>query len=113
RYRSIVGGANFIGASYINVGQNTLYLQKFDVDNSDNKLYWHQYMCNIEAPWSESSSIARAYADMGVTADPMAFILPVYLNMPAAACPLPANTGNPNNWLQSVSLDGLSLTPTF
>ena len=112
-YRSIVGGSRFIGASYINVGQNTLYLQKFDVDNSDGKLYWHQYMGNIEAPFSEAGTMARAYGDMGMTGSAMAFIIPVYLNMPETASPAPASTGNPNNWLKTLSVSGLSLTPTF
>lgn len=112
-YRSIVGGSRFIGASYINVGQNTLYLQKFDVDNSDGKLFWHQYMGNIEAPCSEAGTMARAYGDMGLTGSAMAFIIPVYLNMPETACPAPASSGNPNNWLKTLAVSGLSLTPTF
>ncbi|HBP39215.1 MAG TPA: hypothetical protein DD640_10865, partial [Clostridiales bacterium] len=113
RYRSIVGGAYFIGSKYIMVGQNTLYLQKFDVDNSDGKLYWHQYMGNIEAPYYEASSMARAYSSMGMTDAAMVFILPVYLNMPETASPAPVSDGNPNNWLKTLTIDGYSLTPTF
>lgn len=113
QYRSIVGGAKIIGANYINVGQNTIYLQKFDVDNSDGKLYWHQYMGNIQAPYYEAASIAKAYADSGLTSSAMAFIFPVYKNMPSTAVPKPAATGNPNNWLKSLAVDSFSLTPTF
>lgn len=113
RYRAIVGGAWFIGSSYINIGQNTLYLQKFDVDSSDGKLYWHQYMANIEAPYSESASMAKAYADMNIAADAMVFSIPVYLNMPETASPAPPASGNPNNWLAGLAVAGRSLTPTF
>ena len=49
--RAITGGAIFIGSSYINLGQNTIYLQKFHVyDTSDDELFWHQYMTNVLAP---------------------------------------------------------------
>ncbi|MDR0949723.1 MAG: SH3 domain-containing protein, partial [Lachnospiraceae bacterium] len=50
---SIEGGGRFISQNYILRGQDTLYLQKFDVDNSDGSLYYHQYMQNIIAPTSE------------------------------------------------------------
>jgi beta-N-acetylglucosaminidase len=113
RYRSILGGSLIIGNGYINAGQNTLYLQKFDVDNSDNRLYWHIYMGNILAPTSEGAKLYKAYSEMGDLQKPITFLLPVFLNMPETACPRPAESGNPNNWLNSLSISGYSLTPTF
>ena len=60
--KAITGGAIFIGSSYINAGQNTIYLQKFDVhDEGENGLFWHQYMTNVLAPYSESKSIYNGY----------------------------------------------------
>ena len=47
-FRSIVGGSYFIGGSYINRGQDTVYLQKFNV--TPISTYYHQYMTNVEAP---------------------------------------------------------------
>ena len=41
--KAIEGGVEKIATSYIARGQNTLYFQKFDVENSDGNLYWHQY----------------------------------------------------------------------
>ena len=80
--RAITGGGIFIGASYINVGQNTIYLQKFDVnDERGNDLFWHQYMTNVLAPYSESKSIYTGYQKMGLLDTPMIFIIPVYENM--------------------------------
>lgn len=111
--KAIVGGAYFIGSSYINLGQNTLYLEKFDVDNTYKGIYWHQYMTNIEAPRSEASKIYTAYNSYGMLSNSMTFIIPVYLNMPSTACAKPANSGSPNNWLKSLSVNGYSLTPTF
>ncbi len=81
--RAITGGGIFIGSSYINVGQNTIYLQKFDVnDDRGDDLFWHQYMTNVLAPYSESKSIYNGYQKSGLLETPMFFIIPVYHNMP-------------------------------
>lgn len=81
--RAITGGAIFIGSSYINVGQNTIYLQKFDVnDDRGSDLFWHQYMTNVLAPYSESKSIYNGYLKSGILQTSMMFIIPVYENMP-------------------------------
>ncbi|MBR6033695.1 MAG: SH3 domain-containing protein [Clostridia bacterium] len=81
--RAIKGGAVFIGSSYISVGQNTLYLQKFSVNtNYPNKLYWHQYMTNCLAPYNESARMYNAYKDNGMLDSSIGFLIPVYENMP-------------------------------
>lgn len=82
--KSITGGAIFIGSSYINVGQNTIYLQKFDVnDDRNGTLFTHQYMTNVLAPYSESKSIYSGYQKSGLLKTSMTFIIPVYNNMPS------------------------------
>lgn len=78
--RAITGGAIFIGDSYINQGQNTVYLQKFDV--TGDSLFWHQYMTNVLAPYSESKSIYTGYKNSNLLDIPMEFIIPIYNNMP-------------------------------
>lgn len=81
--RAIIGGAIFIGSSYINNGQNNIYLQKFDVnDYGDNGFFWHQYMTNILAPYSESKSIYNGYVKMGLLDSSMLFVIPIFNNMP-------------------------------
>ena len=47
--KAITGGGIFIGSSYIHLGQDTIYLQKFHVIGSG-ELFWHQYMTNVLAP---------------------------------------------------------------
>lgn len=113
QYKSIVGGAKWIASDYINIGQNTLYLQKFDVDNSDGRLYWHQYMTNVGAAVSEAGTMYSAYKDMGILSGSILFSIPVFKNMPAEKCALPAAKGNPNNLLKTLSVTGYSITPTF
>lgn len=84
RYSSILGGAATIGEKYISKGQDSLYLQKFDVDDSHYGLYAHQYMQNIQAPMTESVSVRRAYSNAGALNNNYVFKIPVYLNMPGA-----------------------------
>lgn len=65
--KAIKGGAVFIGKSYILVGQNCLYLQKFDVNNDRSSfLFWHQYMTNCLAPYNESKSIFNGYNSLNM-----------------------------------------------
>ena len=89
--RAITGGAKFIGSSYINLGQNTIYLQKFHVyDTTDDALFWHQYMTNVLAPYSESKLIYTGYANSNLLNSSMSFVIPVYNNMPELPCTSPA-----------------------
>ncbi len=81
--RAITGGGIFIGSSYINIGQNTIYLQKFHVyDTSNGELFWHQYMTNVLAPYSEANIIYKGYANSNLLDLNINFIIPVYNNMP-------------------------------
>lgn len=87
RYKSLRGGAAVIGESYILRGQDTLYLQKFNV--TSNNTYNHQYMQNILAPSSEAPNIMKAYNATGALDNSFVFKIPVYSDMPASACPQP------------------------
>lgn len=83
RFKSLEGGAATIGNNYILKGQDTIYLEKFNVDvNSPHGLYNHQYMQNIQAPASESLSAKKMYANAGSLNSGFVFKIPVYQNMP-------------------------------
>ncbi|MBQ8923155.1 MAG: cadherin-like beta sandwich domain-containing protein [Lachnospiraceae bacterium] len=110
--KSIIGGSQYLGESYIKRGQDTLYTQKFNVTYTGN-LFNHQYMTNVQAPTSESQINYRAYRDNNLLNSSMVFKIPVYKNMPETACVKPADSGNPNNWLGSLGISGYSITPTF
>ncbi len=89
--RAITGGGIFIGSSYINSGQNTIYLQKFHVyDTGDGELFWHQYMTNVLAPYSESKIIYTGYQNSNMLDTQMSFVIPIYENMPELPCMSPA-----------------------
>lgn len=83
RYKSLEGGAATIGNNYILKYQDTIYLEKFNVDkNSPYGVYEHQYMQNIQAPASESSSTRKMYANAGSLNSAFVFKIPVFDNMP-------------------------------
>lgn len=102
-YKSIIGGAAYIGKNYINKGQNTLYLQKFNVTGSNR--YSHQYMSNVEAPNSEATKVKNAYGD-GKKDVALVFSIPVYNNMPSQVCEVPTGGKNPNNYLKKLTSSG-------
>ena len=80
--KALIGGVDFVKVGYINVGQNTLYLQKFDVVNLDGVLYTHQYMQNLLAPKSEAENMKSIYEASGTVDSNLNFIIPLYENMP-------------------------------
>ena len=90
--KSIDGGVSIIASSYIAKGQNTLYFQKFDVENSDGNLYWHQYMTNILAAQSEGSTLRKTFEEVGSVDAGYTFIIPLFKNMPSSASPRPSTT---------------------
>ncbi len=66
----------------MNKGQNTLYLQKFDIVNSDQSLYTNQYMQNLLAPMSEANNMLEIYKASNTVDSALNFIIPLYENMP-------------------------------
>ena len=85
RYVALHGGSKKVADRYILRGQDTLYLQKFDVDGTYDGRYWHQYMQNLVAPSNEGRNIKRAYEKAGMLNEAFVFEIPVYYNMPNEA----------------------------
>lgn len=56
--KGLEGGIKMLKSNYIDKKQNTLYLNKFDVNPaSGGGLYNHQYMQNLSAAYSEVKNI--------------------------------------------------------
>lgn len=108
RMKSIIGGSLRLGENYISKGQDTIYYEKFDLKN-----YWHQYMTHVLAPRSESIKSAKAYSDEIKANTALVFYIPVYKNMPESVCKEPTKDGSPNNTLNSLSVEGHDITPSF
>ena len=81
RYAALIGGAQKVANRYILRGQDTLYLQKFDVDGNYDGRYWHQYMQNLAAPSNEGRNVKKAYEKAGMLDEAFVFKIPVYNNM--------------------------------
>ena len=86
--RAITGGALYIGEKFISKGQNTLYLQKFNVTQANT--FSHQYMSNVEASYSEAVKMSNAYSTQ-MSSIPFIFAIPVYSSMPSLACERPVD----------------------
>lgn len=112
QYKSIVGGSIFLGTGYITKGQDTLYLQKFDMVDGGNGLYYHQYMTCVFGQANEAISLRNAYSQ-DILNSAMEFKIPVYNNMPDKLCPKPTSSGDNNNYLNSLSVSGTSISPKF
>jgi len=92
-YLSITGGVKEIKSSYIKYGQDTVYFQKFDVNNpygNATALMAYQYQTNIIAPTSESRISYKAYKKLDMLDTAFTFYIPVYNNMPEDPTPYPA-----------------------
>ena len=110
-YYSISGGADTISRNYISRGQDTLYLQKFNV--TTNSTFSHQYMQNISAPTSEAASMMKLYSDADSIDSMFVFKIPVFENMPEEASPVPVSSSNialeiPDGYDPVIYLDGIA-----
>ena len=110
RTKAITGGALYYGENFVNVGQDTLYLKKFNVQGSN--LYGHQYMTNVGGAASEGIHMSKAYDEKAREAA-LIFKIPVYKNLPETVSKKPSGDDNPNYMLKSLSVSGYNLTPTF
>ena len=101
-YKAIVLGGGFLADGYINAGQDTLYLQKWDL--MEPNAGTHQYMQNIQAPSTESIKTYNGYNGIGLVDGSFVFLIPVFTGMPDKTS-LPSS-GSPNNYLSTLSVNG-------
>ncbi len=90
-WKSLWGGAYTIKTSFIDRYQNSIYLQKFNVDSrAADRNFWGQYMQNVSGSLTESRTLFGAFASSGVLDGPCSFVIPVYEGMPKSPCKDPA-----------------------
>ena len=107
-YNSIMGSAYELSNGYISNNQDTLYYEKFNIVGSSR--YWHQYMANVRAPYSESYTTYRSYWYAGLTDLSFTFKIPVYKDM-GGSVSIP--TLSSNNNLASLTFNIGTLYPVF
>ena len=81
REKAILYGSKYLSDNYITKGQDSLYLQKFDVHN--NNPGHHYYMSNIRAPYSEAKNMLKGYISNNMDHVKRILEIPIYNNMPA------------------------------
>ncbi len=104
--------AEIIAKSYIKLGQNTVYYQKFNFVNTTSGLYGHQYMTNVVGAMSEGK-IRRNSATAAELDSALCFVIPVFRDMPKTPQPMPNKNGNNHNTLNALTASGCTLTPTY
>ncbi|MDE6312281.1 MAG: SH3 domain-containing protein [Lachnospiraceae bacterium] len=109
REKAIIGGAIYYGNNYVEKGQTTLYLKKFNVQGKEK--YSHQYMTNVQAAATEGCHIAKAYNK--ITDGKLSFKIPLYNNMPEENAKKPTGNGNPNNYLKNLLITDYKFAPIF
>jgi len=108
--KSILGGAEYINERFVKPGQDTGYFQRFNVASyTKTTLYRNQYMTNIQAVADEAVTTYSSYNSGSMLPLTFDFIIPVYVGMPASPAKLP-NIGNPNNRLDDLKVNGVSVT---
>ena len=81
-YKAVKGGGDFLNSGYINVGQYTSYLERFNVvPTNPAHMYIMYYMANLQSPSTESLTVYNAYKANKVLSDAFIFYIPVYNNM--------------------------------
>lgn len=110
--KALIGGSLKFANQYILRNQNTLYAQKFDYDGQFNGKYWHQYMTNIMAPYSEGNQVRRSYSTTGQMGNNFVFLIPVYEERPESSL-RPAEHKNQNTCLNSITVNDQEIIKTF
>ena len=82
--KGLRGGAERLAQEYVGKFQNTLYLQKWNVDPRSegpggSRNFWAQYMQNIGAAKTEGDFLARSLAKSDA---PLHFLIPIYEGLP-------------------------------
>lgn len=109
-FDAVYGGALFIRSGYIDVNQDTMYYQKFDISTT-NGHYTNQYMQNLAAPVQETNTTYNTYVNnfSEYLNTAIKFTIPVYENMSNYAVVAPS-IGNPNNYLKNITIDGSTIS---
>ena len=108
RWKALYGGIQKFAKKLVKAGQPTLYTQKFNVDSASTRSLWGQYMQNLTAPQTECRTLKNMLSTVTSTA-PAVFVIPVFKDMPASACPRPTDNRNPNYKINSIYVNGSSL----
>lgn len=81
--KALTGGIPKVKQKYIDQYQNTLYLQKFNIDPRSGRMFWGQYMQTVYAVHDEAYSTFKGYLAYDLTDKAFTFSIPVFSGMPS------------------------------
>ena len=86
-------GIEFIGGSYISIGQNTMYFEKFNVVNTTKEYsyYTHQYAQDLLYAQNQGTKLKAILSSIDAIDYPYTFVIPVYEGMSAEICERPVS----------------------
>ena len=92
----IDGSIEFMADGYIDIGQNTLYFEKYDVVNTSpsSSYYTHQYAQDIKYAQNQGEKILSILESIDAVDYSYTFVIPLYENMPSSACSRPSSTAS-------------------
>ncbi len=109
RSKSIIEGAKMLSNGYVTAGQDTYYLQDFNVHNF-HPTSPHQYAQAAHDAYSKGRNLREIYKNN--TSFSLTFKIPVFKDLPSDKTVLPEKNNKLNNYyLGSMSVSGL--TPSF
>lgn len=94
RQAALTGGASYFARNYLNAGQDTYYLKRFNVMSTARDQFNHQFSTDIEGAAHETRIFASLFSD-SMKEGELTFNIPYFGNMPAEACPMPTDDSDP------------------
>lgn len=91
--KCLVGGIEFMANGYITIGQDTMYLEKFDVVGDS--CYTHQYAQDVMYAQNQGTRFRKILEKINATEFSYTFVIPLYDDMPKMACSRPSSTSTP------------------
>ena len=110
---AIKEGSSTLAKNYVTRGQQTIFYQKFNIGPKAESPYANQYMTNIQAPATEGSSSYNSYKKENLLNSKFTFDIPVYKDGTLPEYTSLPKSGDTNNNLASLNVDGYALTPSF
>lgn len=94
RQAALTGGASYFAKNYLNAGQDTYYLKRFNVMSTAKEQFNHQFSTDIEGAAHETRIFASLFSD-SMKEGELTFNIPYFSGMPEEACPMPTDNSNP------------------
>ena len=112
RQAALTGGASYFAKNYLNAGQDTYYLKRFNVMSTAKDQFNHQFSTDIEGAAHETRIFASLFSD-SMKEGELTFNIPYFSGMPEEACPMPTDDSDPRENTGKAFQNRLSLVTSI